>query len=117
SLQLSARRCYRRHSRLDMDFLWALAEAVERDHTLRPMFAYRPNSSLYEVTGGLRLVESRLSGTARSYHLVAVEKTPYLMDTLGRAQDGATPGALAAGLVDDDITQADAEEFIGELID
>src|SRR5215212_5983582 len=33
-LHLKARDWYRRHSRLDMDYLWALAETVERDRQL-----------------------------------------------------------------------------------
>ena len=90
SLQLASRDRYRRNSRLDMDFLWALADAMERDPLLRRSFTYRPNSSLYEVAGGLRFAESRLSGAGRAYHLVAVENTPYLANTLRRA--GRRPG-------------------------
>jgi len=38
TLHLGGRERYRRHSRLDMDYLWALAEAVERDPQLRKVF-------------------------------------------------------------------------------
>ena len=72
-LHLTARERYRRHSRLDMDYLWALAEAVERDPQLRTLLVYEPNSSLYETAGRLRLAEARLTATGRSYHLVAVD--------------------------------------------
>jgi class I lanthipeptide synthase len=116
-LQLKAREWYRRHSRLDMDYLWALAEAVERDPQLRRLFVYEPNSSLYETAGRLRLAEARLTATGRSYHLVAVDNSPYLTAVLERARGGATPEAAAEVLVDDEITQAEAEEFVAELVD
>ena len=116
-LHLKAREWYRRHSRLDMDYLWALAEAVERDPQLRKLFVYEPNSSLYETAGRLRLAEARLTATGRSYHLVAVDKSPYLTAVLERARGGTTLEAAAGVLVDDEITQAEAEEYVAELVD
>ena len=41
-LHLQAREWYRRHSRLDMDYLWALAEAVERDPQLASCLCTSP---------------------------------------------------------------------------
>jgi thiopeptide-type bacteriocin biosynthesis protein len=116
-LHLQARERYRRHSRLDMDYLWALAEAVERDPQLRKLLVYEPNSSLYETAGRLRLAEARLTPTGRAYHLVAVDESPYLTAVLERAQGGATLEAAAKVLVDDEITQAEAEEYVAELVD
>jgi thiopeptide-type bacteriocin biosynthesis protein len=100
-----------------MDYLWALAQAVERDPRLRRALTYEPNSSLYEVAGRLRLAEARLTATGRSYHLVAVDKSPYLTATLERARGGAALEAVAGVLVDDEISQAEAEEYVEELID
>ncbi|HZC98864.1 MAG TPA: lantibiotic dehydratase family protein, partial [Actinomycetes bacterium] len=116
-LHLQARERYQRHSRLDMDYLWALAEAVERDPRLRRALTYEPNSSLYEVAGRLRLAEARLTATGRSYHLVAVDKSPYLTAALERARGGTALEAVAGVLVDDEISQADAEEYVAELVD
>src|SRR5215217_7007019 len=116
-LQLEARERYQRHSRLDMDYLWALAEAVERDPDLRRVFVYEPSSSLYETAGRLRLAEARLTATGRSYHLVAVDKSPSLTAVLERARGGTTPEAAAEVLVDDEITQAEAEEYVAELVE
>jgi lantibiotic biosynthesis protein len=116
-LQLQAWERYQRHSRLDMDYLWALAEAVERDPQLRKALMYEPNSSLYEVAGRLRLAEARLGDNGRSYHLVAVDKSPYLTAALERAQGGAALEAVAEVLVDDEISQAEAEEYLAELAD
>lgn len=115
--RLSPRDANRRHTRLDMDYLFALAQAVGRDPAHRGAFVYRPNSSLYEAAGRIRYVEARVEGTRRSHHLVAVEASPELKATLAKARDGATFEALAAALVDEDVTRADAGQYVGELID
>src|SRR5258706_7480922 len=107
----------RRSTRLDMDYLWALAEAVERDPRLRGELDYRPNSSLCQAGDRLLFAEASQSRSGRSYRLVAVGVTPYLMQTLARARDGARLDTLAAALVDDDITRADADGYIAELAD
>jgi hypothetical protein len=88
-LRFEAMSRYRRHTRLDMDYLWNLAEAVERDPDLRGELEYRPTSSLYQVGDRLLFAEARSGQTGRSYRLVAVGITPYLMQTLARARDGA----------------------------
>ena len=116
-LRLGGRGHYRRHTRLDMDYLWALAEAVQRDPQLRSELDYRPNSSLYQAGDRLLFAEARQGRSGRSYQLVAVGVTPYLMQTLARARDGARLGTLAAALAGDDITRADADEYIAELAD
>ena len=111
---------YRRHTRLDMDYLWALADAIEHDPRLRTELDYRPNSSLYQVGDRLLFAGARqapVEGFGRSYKLVAVGATPYLMQTLTRARDGARLDALAATLVEGDVTRADADEYITELVD
>jgi thiopeptide-type bacteriocin biosynthesis protein len=108
---------YRRHTRLDMDYLWALAEAVERDPRLRAELDYRPNSSLYQAGDRLLYAEARQGRAGRSYRLVAVDTTPYLMQTLARARDGARLGQLAAALTGEDVTRAEADEYLAELAD
>ena len=61
-LAVSARAACRRHTRLDMDYLVALADALARDPALAPMVRYTPNSSLYRSGDRWRLVETRMQG-------------------------------------------------------
>jgi thiopeptide-type bacteriocin biosynthesis protein len=117
TLAVGAIRDHLRHTRLDMDYLFALTRALDADLGLRDQLVYRPNSSLYELGGELRYVESRMIDGARSYHLTSVEPTPYLDQTLEQAAGGSTRRALAESLVDDEITEQDALEFVDELID
>jgi thiopeptide-type bacteriocin biosynthesis protein len=115
-LVLDAQINYRRHTRLDMEYVCALAASLAADETLRGQLAFRPNSTLIKSSDVLRYAEARMQGDERSYHLVAVEETDYLRATLDRAASGATADDLAAALVDGDITMEEAREFVGELI-
>ncbi len=116
-ITLASRAEWRRHTRLDMDYLAALTGLLAADPGLRPIFTYRPNSSLYRAAGRMRYAESKMEGKERSYHLVAVEVSDLLEATLTRARDGATCADLAAALVDKEITSAEAEEYVAGLIE
>jgi len=107
---------YRRHTRLDMEYVCALAASLAGDKSLQRELVFRPNSTLYKSANMLRYAEARTGGAQRSYHLVAVEETDYLRATLDRAAHGAVAAELAAALVDGDISADEAEEFVAELI-
>lgn len=117
-IRLVGRSGYGRHTRLDMDYLFALVEDLERDDELASRLRYRPSDSLYRAGGRLRYAEGRLDGKLRSYHLVAVEPADYLLRTLERARSGATLDELAAALVaeDDEVEPEEAAEFVRELV-
>jgi thiopeptide-type bacteriocin biosynthesis protein len=137
-LVLAERARGERHTRLDMDYLFALTGALARDPTLRASLRYVPNSSLYRAAGRLHYVEARVRKERdRSYHLVAVDETEELVATLARAAGapagcsrasagdpsgswqpggGARPAELAAALVDDEITPAAAAAYVDALI-
>jgi len=120
-LTLAPRNAYRRHSRLDMDYLFALCEHLSRNPEIRAELRYRPNSSLYETAGRVRFAESRVQGRIRTVHLVAIDAFDALRDTLRRAADGARLHDLAAALVasdpDGEITPEDADAFLHDLVD
>jgi len=115
------RSAYERHTRLDMDYLFALCEDLARDPEVRAALTYRPNSSLYRAAGRLRYAEARLDRKVRSHHLVAVDSNDYLEEALRRAEGGATAMEVAEALVafdpDGDVTIDEAREFVTELID
>lgn len=120
-LDLAERPGYRRHSRLDMDYLFALCEHLGRSPGLRSEILFRPNSSLYETAGRFRYAEARVNGRLRTYHLVAVDSFDALRNTIERAAQGACLQDLAEALVTDDpdgeITLDDALAFLHDLVD
>jgi thiopeptide-type bacteriocin biosynthesis protein len=118
-LECAGRQSYRRHARLDMNYLSALTESQGRDADVRRSLVYHPNSSLYRAGRRWRYMEARLAKGSRSYHLVAVEETPHLAQTLERAKDGARIQELAEILAsrDGDVSIEEAREFVNELVD
>ncbi|NOT58705.1 MAG: hypothetical protein HOP19_00600, partial [Acidobacteria bacterium] len=92
-LHIAARAECERHTRLDMDYLFALVNELVKDETLRRALRYRPNNSLYYAADRVRYVEARLRDKRRSYHLVAVDLSDYLDATLQRAAAGSANGA------------------------
>ncbi|HEY0195641.1 MAG TPA: thiopeptide-type bacteriocin biosynthesis protein, partial [Kofleriaceae bacterium] len=117
-LELAARDRYRRYTRIDGDYLSDLTDALGADRAVRAQLPFRPNSSLCTVAGRLRYAMRR-EGESRSYSLVSLEPSDYLVATLERARPGARPAELAQALVDADpeVTRDEADEFIQELID
>lgn len=117
-LELAARDGYRRYSRLDGDYLSNLTDKLVTDRALRDRLPFHPNSSLCKVAGRLRYAMRR-EGESRTYSLVSLEPSDYLIATLDRARRGALPGPLAQALCDDDaeVTREEADAFIDELID
>jgi lantibiotic biosynthesis protein len=116
-LELAARAGYQRYSRLDGDFLSDLTDALGADPAVRRRLVYRPNTSLCTVAGRLRYAMRR-EGESRSYSLVSLEPSDYLVATLERARGGALPASLATALCDADpeVTRDEADAFIDELI-
>ncbi|HEX3127496.1 MAG TPA: lantibiotic dehydratase, partial [Thermoanaerobaculia bacterium] len=118
-LELAERGACRRHSRLDMFYLFRLWDLLRRHPGLRAETLFRPNSSLYEAAGRLRYAEARQYLHVRRYHLVAVESFDALKETLERAAAGARLQELAEALVagDPEVDLEDATAFLHDLVD
>ena len=67
-LTLPCRSEYKRHSRLDGDYLHALAEGLTREPAFRDDLVYQANTSMYHAAGRLRYVQARIGqkGSRRS---------------------------------------------------
>lgn len=120
SLDLPPRARYRRWARLDLDYLWEVTERLRADPDFRRTLTWRPNSSLFEVAGTLRLVAVQPHPEhAREHELVQVEATHHVRVALERARRGATVGELTAALLeaDGEVDADEAEAFVLELIE
>jgi thiopeptide-type bacteriocin biosynthesis protein len=117
-LRVGALDGYRKHTRLDGDYLAELTRVLAQDPAVRATLTFRPTSSLYRAGGRLRYVSGVMKQPrTREYELVAVDPTEYLEATLARAADGAKLDALAEALVQGDVTRAEADEFVATLVD
>src|SRR5258708_6803763 len=117
--ELGPRDRYRRTTRLDMEYLHSLAEAVSSDSPGNANLQFRRNNSLHLVAGRYHHLCGEWTDGEHLFQLVATDPMPALDATLLRASGGATPAKLAAALVesDPDITPAQAAAFIAKLIE
>jgi thiopeptide-type bacteriocin biosynthesis protein len=119
-LRLAPRSQVARHSRLDMDYLFALTETLNRGPGVRARLRFRPNDTLVVLGGRYRYVEPRVGGSnTRRYHLVAVERTPYLALVLEASATGAMVRDLVNRLLeyDGELSADEARGYVDELID
>ena len=116
-IQLTEQKNYKRATRLDMNYICALIQQIERKKNIREQLRYYPNSSIYHVRDHLRYVECLYLARHRAHRITQVEISEYLIRVLSIAVDGALFSELASTLVDDEISIDVATDFIHELID
>ena len=116
-IQLSKQSEYKRVTRLDMNYICALTQQIERDRTLREKLRYYPNNSLYPVGNYIRHVEYHYRKTRRIHQIKQIDISDYIQKVLTLAKGGTKFSELAAILVDDEIILEEAVDFIHELID
>ncbi|RFM35946.1 lantibiotic dehydratase [Chitinophaga silvisoli] len=107
---------HKKHCRLDMNYVAELAAMIAQLPALKVQLRYFPNNSIYPVADTFRYAGFTVKNKFRNYELAAVSRTPYLETLLAVARDGATIAELCAAIVDEEITEEDAREFIDELI-
>ena len=117
-LELGAAATSHRRTRLDMEYLFNLTDAIVRDREFRRHLRFRPNDTLHMAAGQYHHLQSEAHDGGRLFKLVATAPLPALAATLHRAKGGAAAHDLAASLTQDDphVTIAEAEDFIGQLI-
>ncbi len=105
-------------TRLDMNYLCALAQDLEKHPDIKPHLRFFSNSSLYEINDQYRYVACRYrEDGSRVHHLSSAEKSVYLDCVLTKARLGAQPRTLIDALMDMDIDQEDATGFVEQVID
>lgn len=106
-----------RHTRLDMNYLVALAIDLSKRDEIKKHLVFYPNTSIYRLGGDIRYIEYSYKNSRRAHHVVAVEETEYLAEILIKAQGGANYQELVECLVSDEITSEESKAFMDELID
>ena len=106
----------KRHTRLDMHYLCALAQQLATLPGVRENLLYYPNSSIYTIGDETRYVEYRYAGGRRKHQISSVNASAYLDAVLQQAKAGVTITAMEAQLVSEEISEAEARGFIDDII-
>jgi hypothetical protein len=72
-IRLSIQKEYKRVTRLDMHYLCALTQQIERNKNIREQLRYFPNTSIYQVGNHIRYVEYYYRKTRRIHQISQVE--------------------------------------------
>jgi len=116
-IHLSKQEKYKRCTRLDMNYICALTQQIEKERNIREQLYYFPNNSIYLVGNNFRYIEYFYRKASRIHQIAQVEYSDYLKRVLDLAETGTRFIELAATLVNNEITIEEAIEFIHELID
>ena len=108
---------YQRVTRLDMNYICALIQQIEKDKSIREQLIFYPNSSMYHAGGDLRYVAFHYRKTIRTHQIKRVEISVYLKKVMDRSCDGVRFSDLVEALVDDEVTADVAKVFLHDLID
>jgi thiopeptide-type bacteriocin biosynthesis protein len=108
----------RKVTRLDMNYLCALSQDLEKHPHVKPFLHFFPNTSLYSINGQYRYIEYRYNEAGmRMHHLSSAEQSEYLDSVLAQAKKGVMIGTLVNSLISDEITEEDAQEFVEQVIE
>lgn len=108
---------YKRHTRLDMNFVVFLSYEIIKNPDIRNKLRFYPNSSLYKIKDKFRYIEYYYRNNHRHYDIVAVDSSEYLEKIIHHSSSGLFIDDIVNLITDEDITKDIASEFVEELIE
>ncbi|MFZ4927978.1 lantibiotic dehydratase family protein [Chryseobacterium sp. Mn2064] len=105
-----------RDTKLDMYFLVSLAQHFTQQPEIRNRLLFYPNNSIYKIGNKIRYIEYQYTGGKREYIISLVPISEELQQILNFSKEGKTIQQIAEILIDEEITQEEAIEFVEELI-
>ncbi len=116
SINLCSQDQYKKSTRLDTHFLSAIVQKILLEPSIRNFVKWFPNNTLYSIHDKLRYIEYRVDKDSRTHHLTKVDGSEYVQLVLSKAHVGATIDNLSEVLMSDEISKAEALNFIEEII-
>lgn len=116
-IQIAPETDYKIYSRIDMEYLCDIIRMIEQDIVLKDTLKYHTNSTLYYSYKNVRYIEYIINNHKRKYSFAEVELSEYLDIIIQSAsQTPQTIESLAKKLISEDVSYAEAKDFINELI-
>lgn len=117
SIKLASISSYKRHTRLDMNYLVALSQDLAKIEIIKKQLLFYPNSSLYHYGHELRYVEYNYVNSKRNHYVSGVDYTKYLSAILKMSSNGSQLVNLATFVSKNYNTSfEDATSFLDELV-
>ncbi len=115
SLKLSSKT--QRKTRLDMHFAGALAQKLAEIPDIKFSLNFSPNSSVYRVGEEIRYIEYNYVSGQRKHQISAITWSEYIQLVLDLCKFGKTIKEIVPNLIDDEISEEDATDFVEQLIE
>ncbi|KFF06348.1 lantibiotic dehydratase family protein [Flavobacterium reichenbachii] len=116
-INIDTERSFYRKTRFDMQFLANLGNEIQANSSIQNELLFYPNTTLYQLGNFYRYIHYTLNLDVRKYSLQGVKRNSYLDLILSKSINGVSKLDLAAILTSKKIDEADAIDFIIELID
>lgn len=116
-IQLLKQKEYKRITQLGVNSIYVLVKQIEKNWNIRKLLCYYPNRSIQRVGNYFRYIEYCFQETNRVCQLSQIAYSKYLQKLLLLARNGMSFSELVTRLIDNEITEDEAEGFIHELID
>ncbi len=106
-----------RDTRLDMHFLVSLAQYFTQLPIVKNKLLFFPNNSIYKIGRRIRYIEYQYTGGKREYIISSAPISVELQQIINFSKQGKTISEISRILINEEITEDDAREFVEELID
>ncbi|MEI7597135.1 MAG: lantibiotic dehydratase family protein [Bacteroidota bacterium] len=107
---------YKRHTRLDMNYLCALAQDLITNQSIKSDLLFYPNTSILQIADKIRYVEYKYINSRRVHEIVSVDANEYLLKIIKLSENGSLLSQIAESIVDEDVSLIDATEFVNEIV-
>ena len=107
----------KRKTRLDMHFAGALAQKLAEIPEIKSSLKFFPNSSFYQVGEEIRYIEYSYVNGQRKHQITAITWSDYIQLVLDLCKFGNTIKEIVPNLIEDDISEEEAINFVEKLIE
>jgi thiopeptide-type bacteriocin biosynthesis protein len=106
-----------RNTRLDMHYAGALAQRLAEIPEIKSALLYYPNSSIYQVGGEIRYIEYKYINGRRTHQISAIDWSEYIQKVIHLCKSGISIADIIPHIIEEDISEEDAIDFIHTLIE
>lgn len=106
----------RRKTRLDMNIVCLISQELNTKDYIKPYLLYYPNKSIYRMGDFYRYVEYYYENNIRKHDISKVDYSEYLELIFTECEDGKEINQIINLLINDEISNEEALNFINELI-
>lgn len=116
-IAFEAQNPYRKHSRIDTNYLVEIVNFLLTDSSIRDQIRFYPNNTIYQIADKYHYLFYSIQESKRVHEICSVDFSEYTAKILTKAKTGCLIQDLVSTIVTEDISAEEAYTFIQQLID